>query len=158
MRGIPDSTNPQERIGLVERVHRLATQHQVDEVLIEYKSRGQDLYQELERLTQEWPFRLSYTTPTTKKEIRLESCVPLFTGDRVWAPDKEWAETVMREVSAQPKAQYDDLSDTVSAALRYLRDAGMLSLGEEFALETRRSLAFRGKSGRFDAGAEYEGE
>ena len=34
----------------------------------------------------------------------------------------------------------------------------MLSLGEEFARETRRAMTFKGKTGRFDAGAAYEGE
>lgn len=160
LRGVPDSPNPAERIGLVERIHRMAAGDQVDAVLIENKSRGQDLYQELELLTREWPYQLIYTNPVVSKEIRLESCVPLFTNERVWAPDKDWADLVISEVEEQNyghKAQHDDLSDTVSAALRHFRDSGMLSLGEEFALETRRASYFRGRTGSFDAGAEYEG-
>ena len=49
-------------------------------------TRGIDLYNELERLTQEWPFGLEYFTPVKSKEIRLEACVPLFANERVWAP------------------------------------------------------------------------
>jgi phage terminase large subunit-like protein len=161
LRGVPDSPVAAERIGLVERIHMMAVGDQVDAVLIENKSRGQDLYQELEQLMREWPFQLIYTTPVVSKEVRLESCVPLFVNERVWAPDKAWAELVINEVEEQNyshKAQHNDLSDTVAQSLRFFRDSGMLSLGDEFALETRRSMAFKGKSGRFDAGAAYEGE
>lgn len=97
----------------------MAAADQVDAVLIENKSRGQDLYQELELLMREWPYQLIYTTPTVSKEIRLESCVPLFVNERVWAPDKAWAELVINEVEEQNyshKAQHNDLSDTCLAA------------------------------------------
>jgi hypothetical protein len=73
-------------------------------VLIEQKTRGTDLYQELERLTQEWPFALEYFSPTKSKEIRLEACVPLFTNERAWAPDKKWANGVISEVASAPRA------------------------------------------------------
>jgi hypothetical protein len=73
LRGVPDSPTPSERMGLVERVHHLATKNRVDVVLIEQKTRGTDLYNELERLTQEWPFDLQYFSPVKSKEIRLEA-------------------------------------------------------------------------------------
>ena len=99
MRGIPDSENPSERKGLVEHVYEMAVHQRVDAVLIEQKTRGTDLYNELERLTQEWPFGLEYFSPVKSKEIRLETCVPLFTNEHVWAPDKKWADTVISEVA-----------------------------------------------------------
>ena len=157
LRGIPDSPKPAERKGLVERVYDLATAHQVDAVLIEHKTRGTDLYQELERLTQEWPFEMIYFEPVRSKEIRLESTVPLFTNDRVWAPDKAWAETVISEVAAMPKAQFSDLADTCAAALSHLRNRGMLSLGEEFRREERRKLTYRSREYRPTVREIYEG-
>src|SRR5207248_864476 len=135
LRGVPDSPNPSERMGLVERVYHLATKNRVDVVLIEQKTRGTDLYNELERLTQEWPFALQYFAPVKSKDIRLEACVPLFTNERVWAPDKDWAETVVAEIASAPRGKYNDLCDTVSAALLHSRDHGLLSLGEEFRRE-----------------------
>jgi len=133
---------------LVERIHDLATKNRVDVVLIEQKTRGTDLYNELERLTQEWPFDLQYFSPVKSKEIRLEACVPLFANERVWAPDIKWAETVINEVASAPRGKYNDLCDTASAALLYLRDNNMLSLGDEFRREERRKLVFRGKTER----------
>ena len=148
LRGVPDSPTPSERMGLVERVHHLATKNRVDVVLIEQKTRGTDLYNELERLTQEWPFDLQYFSPVKSKEIRLEACVPLFANERVWAPDIKWAETVINEVASAPRGKYNDLCDTASAALLYLRDNNMLSLGDEFRREERRKLVFRGNKER----------
>jgi len=148
LRGVPDSPTPSERMGLVERVHHLATKNRVDVVLIEQKTRGTDLYNELERLTQEWPFDLQYFSPVKSKEIRLEACVPLFANERVWAPDIKWAETVINEVASAPRGKYNDLCDTASAALLYPRDNNMLSLGDEFRREERRKSLFRGNKER----------
>jgi predicted phage terminase large subunit-like protein len=134
-----------DRTGLVERIYDLATKQQVDVVLIEHKTRGTDLYQELQKETMEWPFALEYWEPAGKKAIRLEACVPLFVNERVWAPDKTWSEVVISEVEAQPHGAYDDLSDTMSAALQYLRGKGLLSLGDEYAREARRERMFAGQ-------------
>jgi predicted phage terminase large subunit-like protein len=148
LRGVPDSPDPRLRMGLVERVYHLATKNRVDVVLIEQKTRGTDLYNELERLTQEWPFALEYFSPVKSKEIRLEACVPLFANERVWAPDIKWADTVISEVASAPRGKYNDLCDTVSAALINMRDHGLLSLGEEFRREERRKLVYRGSRER----------
>jgi hypothetical protein len=43
--------------------------------------------------------------------------------------------------------RFDDLCDTVSAALIHLRDRGLLSLGEEFRREERRHLVYRSRAG-----------
>ena len=158
LRGVPESANPTLRKGLVERIYELAVQSPpADAVLIEQKTRGTDLYQELERLTQDWPFELIYFAPTKSKEIRLEATVPLFTNDRVWAPDKAWAETVISEVEAAPKGQFNDLCDTVSAALIHMRERGLLSLGEEFRREERRKLTYRSLEYRPTVREIYEG-
>jgi phage terminase large subunit-like protein len=157
LRGVPDSPEPKLRMGLVEHIYDLATKNRVDVVLIEQKTRGTDLYQELERLTQEWLFALEYFSPTKSKEIRLEACVPLFTNERVWAPDKKWANGVISEVASAPRGKYNDLCDTASAALTHMRDHGLLSLGEEFRRDERRKLVFRGRERRASIGELYEG-
>ena len=89
-----------------------------------------------------------YFAPVKSKEIRLEACVPLFANERVWAPDIKWAETVINEVASAPRGKYNDLCDTASAALLYLRDNNMLSLGDEFRREERRKSLFRGNKER----------
>jgi phage terminase large subunit-like protein len=157
LRGMPESKNPKEKKGLVETIHEIASTRQVDTILIEHKTRGTDLYQELERQMAEWPYNLVYFEPAGSKEIRLEACVPLFTNDRVWAPDKIWADQVISEVAAQPRAQFSDLSDTMSSALIWMRRQGILSLGDEYRREQRRSLLFKGRTDRSTVREMYEG-
>ena len=44
---------------------------------------------------------------------------------------------MISEVASAPKGRFNDLCDTVSAALINMRDHGLLSLGEEFRREER---------------------
>lgn len=155
------------RKGLVEIIHELATRpgREADCILIEKKTRGVDLYNELERLTAEWPARLEYFNPgggrstgiigARDKTARLHACVGLFTNERVWAPNKHWADLVIEEVVDQPKAAFNDLADTVAQALLYFRASGLLTLGEEHSRDKRRSLIYRGK--QWSASEEFEG-
>ena len=52
---------------------------------------------------------------------------------------------VINQVATFPKAKHDDLVDTVSMALRYLRETGMLIRGEERTAEINREMEFSGK-------------
>jgi phage terminase large subunit-like protein len=56
------------------------------------------------------------------KVARLQSVQPLFSQGLIYAPDKTFADLVIDEVAVFPNGAYDDLTDTVSYALRYLRD------------------------------------
>ena len=49
----------------------------------------------------------------------------------IYAPDKDWADMVIRQVSVFPKGKNDDLVDTVSMALRHLRELGMMTRAPE---------------------------
>ena len=144
-------------MGLVERIHDIANRRKSDVVLIEKKTRGQDLYDELARQSVEWPYRLEWWDPTGRgdKAARLNAVSGLFANDLVWAPNTVWAETVITEVVNQPRAQFSDLADTVSQGLLYLRNSGMLPTTEEHSREVRRSLVFRGN--RPGVASEIEG-
>lgn len=145
--------------GLVEIAAGLANRRLVDLVLIEKKTRGVDLYNELERELRDYPWSLDFFDPTGRgdKTARLTSTQPLFTNDLIWAPNTTWAETVINEVSEVPFSRYDDLADTFSSAMIYLRDSGRLSMSHEHAAEVRRAKLFRGKASRFNASELYEG-
>jgi hypothetical protein len=75
---------------------------------------------------------------------------PMLTDERVCAPDIKWAETVINEVAIAPRGKYNDLCDTVSAALINMPDHGLLSLEEEFRREGAGNLstAVRESAGR----------
>jgi phage terminase large subunit-like protein len=155
--GVPDAKDPRERKGLVERIHEMAVRRRVDTVLIEKETRGTDLYMELERIMSEWPYRLQYFDPRGRgdKAMRLEACVPLFTQELVWAPNKSWSETVIDEVSTAPRGQFNDLADCVSMGLLHYRNSGMLSTKVEHRREYHRARVFKGRG--FSAAELIEG-
>ena len=78
------------------------------------------------------------------KLARLYSVQHLFAEGLVYAPIKQWAEMVITQVGQFPKGKHDDLVDTVSMAMRHLRDTGAIMRGEEFQLGVDDSLAFKG--------------
>jgi hypothetical protein len=53
---------------------------------------------------------------------------------------------VLAEVASAPKGRFDDLCDTVSAALIHLRDRGLLSLEEWGILTDHRSRCCRSRT------------
>ena len=63
----------------------------------------------------------------------------------VYAPDKHWAEEVIRQVSSFPRGKHDDLVDTVSMALRHLRELGLLTRSPERMAEIDRSKQYESR-------------
>jgi hypothetical protein len=53
---------------------------------------------------------------------------------------------VITQVGQFPKGKHDDLVDTVSMALRHLRDTGILIRGQEWAAEAEANLRYSGPS------------
>lgn len=147
LRGDPNSKDPNHKLGLVEIIYGMAKRRQTDLILIERKTRGTDLYNELERITREWPYQLAYTDPTRKgsKTLRLEACVNMFINGLIWAPNLDYAQMVIEEVCSAPYATFDDLMDTATAALRHVRDNGLLLTGPEHRIEEVARTAFKGR-------------
>jgi len=63
----------------------------------------------------------------------------------VYAPDKDWADMVINQVSVFPKGSHDDLVDCVSMAIRYLRDTGFALRREEAELVSEEELRYKGQ-------------
>jgi len=65
--------------------------------------------------------------PRAKKEERLHAAAILMRGKRVWAPlNREWANDVIQETCSFPSAPHDDYTDTVSMAVIWMRDNGII--------------------------------
>jgi len=58
------------------------------------------------------------------KVARALAVQPMFSQFQVFAPDRDWADMVMTEMSLFPAGRYDDLTDSATQALKYLRDCG----------------------------------
>jgi hypothetical protein len=138
--------------GLVQRVQRTAQMFGVDRIIIENKTRGADVRNELQRQFSDMPYHIQMFEPRRHgdKVARLHAVQPLFAQRLVYAPglatlaynnqgqeyvridEFQWVKDIMNEVQTVPRGQHDDFSDALSQALLVLRDEGFLQLTREY--------------------------
>ena len=98
-----------------------------DAFIVEKKSSGVALYQELRRMgiiVQEYtPHRGS-----GDKMARLNSVADIVASGLVWVPETRWAEEVVEEVAGFPFMSHDDLVDSTVMALMRFRQGGFIRL------------------------------
>jgi len=70
----------------------------------------------------------------------------LFEEGLVYCPDKDWADEVINQCMRFPKAKHDDLVDTVSMAMRYLRQSGFILRPDEVQDDYEQSRLHTGGS------------
>lgn len=117
---------------LVTKVAETMKKLKVDKVLVENKAAGYSVAQELRRLYNHEKWAVQLDDPKgTDKLARLYSIQHLFADGLIYAPDKAWSRMVIDQVAAFPKAKHDDLVDTVSMAIRHLRQIGLLQRVDE---------------------------
>jgi len=106
----------------------------VDMLLIEDKSAGISLIQDLRRAGV--PV-IPYNPGRADKIQRLSIVANVIKAGRVWIPEsgvrkgfvRDWAEGMISQVCSFPEGTaHDDFVDAMSQALRYLRDAGWLTI------------------------------
>ena len=138
-----------ERLELHELVQKIAKDCRflkVDKLLIENKAAGHSVAQEIRRLFSHEPWAVQMYDPKSIDKLgRLYSVQHLFAEGMIYAPGTTWAEQVIRQVSTFPRGKHDDLVDTVSMALRHLRDLGLLTRSPERLAEINESKAHYGK-------------
>ena len=139
----------QERLefrDLIEKIAKTCRGRNVDKIIIENKAAGISVAQELRRVFRDetWGVQLM-DTKRLDKVARLHSIAHLFAEGVVWAPDRDFATMVMRQVNSFPKGKHDDLVDTVSQAIRHLRDIGMLTRLPERVAEIEQSKLWSGR-------------
>jgi phage terminase large subunit-like protein len=79
------------------------------------------------------------------KVARAYAIQPIFASGIVYAPDKDWADKIITQAEVFPKARHDDLVDSTTQALRYLREKNFLRRAEEVAADIRGSYESRPK-------------
>jgi predicted phage terminase large subunit-like protein len=118
--------------GLVNKVLETAYKRKIDALLIESKASGLSLIQELRRLCREEDFQIIPINPGTQDKIaRVYSIQPIFEGGVVYAPDRQYSDMVISEFESFPKGKFDDLVDSSTMGLAFLRKTGMALLSRE---------------------------
>ncbi|MFZ9061846.1 MAG: phage terminase large subunit [Steroidobacteraceae bacterium] len=140
----------QERLELADLVAKIAKTcraMKVDKLLVEGKVSGLSVAQELRRLYghEDWAVQL-INPGSIDKLARLYSVQHLFSEGMIHAPDRSWADMVIRQCEVFPKGKHDDLVDTVSQALRHMRETGLLVRAPERIAEIDAGRRHRGKA------------
>jgi predicted phage terminase large subunit-like protein len=117
--------------------------HKVDTLLIEDSARGTDVRDEIQRLLGRRDINVVLVPATTSKTARLQACVPIFASGVIYAPERDWSDMVIRQVSAFPRGRHDDLVDTVSQAVTYLRNTGVAVHAFEHDEDVRASRMYQ---------------
>ena len=105
----------------------------VDLILVEDKSAGISLIQDLQRA--HLPVH-AYNPGRADKLQRLSIVANIIKAGRVWIPEssnragfvRDWAEGMVSQICAFPETTHDEFVDCISQGLRYLRDAGWISI------------------------------
>ena len=131
---------------LVSKVEKTARDMKVDKLIIENKAAGHSVAQEIRRLYNNADFAVQLVDPKAQDKLaRLYSVQHLFAEGMVHAPDHSWAQEVITQTSQFPKGKHDDLVDTVSMALRHMRELGMLTRQQERVTEMENMKRYTGK-------------
>lgn len=134
--------------GLVQQVEHDCTRMDVDLLLIESKASGISVFQEIRRLYSakkvKWGVQL-IDPGALDKRSRAISVQHLFTDGQIYAPDRDWAEMVIIEAMKfrGVDTDKDNLVDSMTQALRYLRDNGLLLRREERVEEERERAEYK---------------
>lgn len=130
---------------LIERVRDTVADYGVEQLLIENKAAGHSVAQELRRIYGYDDFGVQLIDPKNSDKVaRLHSIQHLFSEGYIHAPSRSWADMVINQMSQFPKGKHDDLVDTVSMALKWLRGTGMLVRGSEWTADLDRSRMHEG--------------
>jgi predicted phage terminase large subunit-like protein len=97
-----------------------------DAFMVEKKSNGAALYQELRRMG----VPVGEFTPGKGQDkiARVNAVSDLFAGGVVWAPEHRWAKEVIEECNDFPSGANDDLVDSTTLALLRFRQGGFIRL------------------------------
>lgn len=143
---------------LVTRIYDTCRERRADYLLIEHKTRGRDVHDEIVRLYANATWQTVLVKVETSKISRLKAVEHLFSGDYrvdpvtklgvweggvVYAPDRDFADEVINEVAAFPYGAHDDYADSTSMALGFVRKNGVVLRKVEFLDEELARNKFR---------------
>ena len=106
-----------------------------DTLIVEKKSNGAALYQEMRRMG----IPISEFTPSKGQDkiSRVNAVTDLFFSGIVWIPDRRWAWEVVEECNDFPSGTHDDLVDSTTLALLRFRQGGFVRLPNDEPIPTK---------------------
>ena len=130
---------------LVEKVRKTMQDFHVDKLLVENKASGHSVAQEIRRVYGYDDFAVQLIDPKGQDKLsRLYSVQHIFSEGLIFAPDRSWSDVVINQVAQFPRGKHDDLVDSTSMAVKYLRETGMLVRGAEFTADLDRGRVHHG--------------
>jgi len=136
-----------ERWGLVEWVHYSCQRRRVNQLIVENKTRAPDVIRTLKRLFAGRDYGVQAIDIRGDKWARAHAVVDLFTDGMIYAPAEvtddgnvqflDYADDAMRVMSSFPRAAHDDIVDSITMALKFLRDRGLAIRKEDAAAAER---------------------
>ena len=120
--------------------------HRPDSIVIEKKASGQSLIQDL-RLA---GLPIQEYQPDRDKVSRAYAISSLFHNSRIYAPlDKAWAKETIEECRQFPSGPHDDIVDSVTQAVLYVRNGGYLEHSDNSWLDLDESAVYNRKRRRY---------
>jgi predicted phage terminase large subunit-like protein len=120
--------------------------HKVNEVLIEDKASGQSLIQELKNETR---LPIKPVKVDADKIARVHSVTPLIEAGKVYLPlNAPWVKDFVNECEDFPDAEFDDMVDSVSQFLNYVRRPLLLNSSDPIIHVSRRNILSKYKAYR----------
>lgn len=118
--------------GLRRDVADTCRKFRVDRLVVEGKASGLSLAQEIRRMYADEPWSVHVVNPgALDKVARAHRASPTLENGVVFAPNRGWADRVIDECAKFPRGKHDDLVDTVTMGINFLRDVGILQLSDE---------------------------
>ena len=131
---------------LVEKVAKTCKSFKVDLLLVENKSSGISVAQEMRRLYADERFGVQLFDPKSQdKFARLYSVQHLFAEEIIYAPERSWSDKVITQVGSfggKPGPKHDEYVDLTSMGLRHLRDNGLIARAPERLAELESLKAY----------------
>jgi predicted phage terminase large subunit-like protein len=112
-------------------------------LLIEAKASGISAAQELRNRFRFAESAIQLVQPKGDKLARALAVQPMFSQFGIFAPNRDWAEMVITEMSTFPQGKRDDLTDSTTQALKFLRDVGLGETDREVEEDKRRAVQHR---------------
>jgi predicted phage terminase large subunit-like protein len=129
---------------LVLKVIKECNNFKIDKLLIESKAAGISVAQELRTHFSREDWGIQLVDPGRGDKVaRAYAIQHLFSEGMIYAPDMEWAEMVISQTEAFPKATHDDLVDSMTQALTHLRLIGFAQKPVEIVAERTESMLYK---------------